>query len=529
MELSVRNPNSICRFGSYRSLFLFCPLLFFFSALQFCTPGDLLPGLGATQASAQETQTLPGDAAAQNAVNALTLLVENAKAGSASLDEIAHAFVENAVKGYPLPLSAAELSEQLPGIEEPFKPVITKAVETNLLEKKASSLAKLRELLPLLKLAAGDAESQFVAAELADSFLEAGDMPALQAHFSKVAAPLKKFVEPRVKSLQIIEQASKGNLSPEKSLELLSQLPACGKSTKTNQLALVLLKKVCEKITPEAEPILANTAVQQLAKSALGTNDAEKQVVAVAYDTLIRGMIERKSAENLLDSYRMLMDLRPDPNSSNVDLRMFAATHASTPDLVHFAVPRVEELRQAGLLGMGKKLRLIFSGYYGVFLPILVVIIILLFAGGSAAGVLIFVKMKREEYAVMAEEEDFQREKSAAMSTMKERARAAQSAPRKKDEKTGSTFGGKKPRNYVNPLRGEDEYSRLLTFFGLDDTATESDIKKAYRDKVKNFHPDSAGKDESTTEKDRTTFFIEAKETYDRILEIRGSWFGAKK
>ena len=467
----------------------------------------------------------PDATAAGSATTTLATLVEQAKGGGASLDEVAHAFVETALKGAALPLPPEKLHEELPGIGDEMAPILKKAIEEHLPSEKVAKLAKLRELLPVLPPEEAEKYTNaFEACEQADAHVEAGNSGALQTLSSKVSPNIRKFLEVRQKALETISSATSAGTSPLKGLELLSELPPCGQNPKAHEQALTLLKSLSGQnpLPAEAFGPLASNSVQQLIRDAIGAGPARAETAAL-YDRAVRLMIERPATEHLLDNFRMLVELRPDPDEQNTALRMFAATHASTPELMYFAVGRVDEMRQAKVLGSWKKLRLIFSGYYGVILPTIVVIMVIMLAIGSGFIVYHSFQFRKREVAVAADEEEFQREHNESINKLKGFQRQPRAA------KPGySTSTGRKPRGYVQPMHGEDEYSRLLSFFGLDDSATESDIKRAYRDKVKNYHPDSAGKDASTSEAERTTFFIEAKETYDRILEIRGSWFGAK-
>ena len=72
-------------------------------------------------------------------------------------------------------------------------------------------------------------------------------------------------------------------------------------------------------------------------------------------------------------------------------------------------------------------------------------------------------------------------------------------------------------------LRGPsrvDEYTELLMLFGLEDTASEEDIKKAYRKKMKDLHPDSGDPSPETTQA-----FMELKKAHDRLIQIKRSRF----
>ena len=74
---------------------------------------------------------------------------------------------------------------------------------------------------------------------------------------------------------------------------------------------------------------------------------------------------------------------------------------------------------------------------------------------------------------------------------------------------------------YHTPVQAVDEYSRLLSMLGLDDTASEDDIKNAYRQFCRENHPDSIG----SNDPDRVRKFMEVKKAYDRIIDFRKSGF----
>lgn len=67
-----------------------------------------------------------------------------------------------------------------------------------------------------------------------------------------------------------------------------------------------------------------------------------------------------------------------------------------------------------------------------------------------------------------------------------------------------------------------DEYSTLLQVFDLPEDATGTDIKKAYRAKMKQLHPD-ANKESSQEDIDRV------QEAYDRLMHLRRSWYGTDR
>ena len=72
----------------------------------------------------------------------------------------------------------------------------------------------------------------------------------------------------------------------------------------------------------------------------------------------------------------------------------------------------------------------------------------------------------------------------------------------------------------------DDEYSTLLKFFDLEETATEDEIKAAYRSLLKQLHPDAKILDTPKEgEKRKQTTIDEVKKTYHRIQELRNGGF----
>ncbi len=88
----------------------------------------------------------------------------------------------------------------------------------------------------------------------------------------------------------------------------------------------------------------------------------------------------------------------------------------------------------------------------------------------------------------------------------------------------------KKGIRYDAPTTTDDEYTELLRAFGLGDDATESQIKHAYREAMKRYHPDTMAKEGITmTPEETDQAFRDLKKIHDRIIQIRSSWFGGAK
>jgi len=73
----------------------------------------------------------------------------------------------------------------------------------------------------------------------------------------------------------------------------------------------------------------------------------------------------------------------------------------------------------------------------------------------------------------------------------------------------------------------EDEYSSLLEILGLDDSANDDDIRRRYRELVKEYHPD--GSLEMDVDIGGEISFNDIKKAYDRILDIRSHRFGGRR
>lgn len=272
-----------------------------------------------------------------------------------------------------------------------------------------------------------------------------------------------------------------------------------------------------------------DAAVRKAIHSLVGTNVTMQQRLVELYEDHIMYLVKQDDGEKLRIFYFAILELRPDPNELNNKLRLRIAFKASGDNARHFAIGRLDELKQARGISLLDRFRLVLKGYYGTAQPIVVLTMVCICA--FAAFLKLFrwsgtVKESHDKYkrAKAFEEEnlrqteDFVKEKQRASRPLggdQQRKRFREPQEEKFDDKRGP--------GYFRPVDSEDEYSRLLAFFELEDDATEGDIKAAYREMVKLHHPDR----NPEGEKDQIeAFFQEIKEKYDRIMEVRGSWFG---
>ena len=226
-------------------------------------------------------------------------------------------------------------------------------------------------------------------------------------------------------------------------------------------------------------------------------NNAEKfkkelaKTTAEIFSNRIFYLLNENDLKTCEKYFQYILDRRPDPDNLNNKLRYQIALSADTPEEKLFASGRISELHSLNALSFYRHLRLFHLGYYGWFRLFFFYFFIL--------GFLLF------SYFYFFNKRVFIKLPSLAKS--------------ERDKPT------EKPKGPKQELQLDDEYTHLLKFFGLSDTATEADIKSSFRQIVKKLHPDS--KKERSPED--TEEFIRIKKAYNRLLEIRSSWFGSFK
>src|SRR5262249_11854134 len=129
---------------------------------------------------------------------------------------------------------------------------------------------------------------------------------------------------------------------------------------------------------------------------------------------------------------------------------------------------RIKELQAANALSFGDKVHLLFRGYYGAG-PLVML-------GGGVMLLLISIAFYALNPGVVRS--GFQQIREIV---------------EEKKEEQGEHRRQRRGVGYSRLVDAEDEYSRLLAVFGLEDNASEADIKRAFREKVKRYHPDSQG------------------------------------
>ena len=223
-------------------------------------------------------------------------------------------------------------------------------------------------------------------------------------------------------------------------------------------------------------------------------------VLAQIYSRYAVHMIDRDKADEAAEYFRMILKRRPDPHSENDKLRYQIAVRAKGTTARYLARDMVRELMEGGSSKALVRLRLLVRGYYGYTYVFLFAVSMFLLSIFGA----VLVRRGRAPAAVAMEPRSNRR---------------APSEPKKKKRK-GEKSG------YLYIAEHDDEYAQLLDFFGLEEGASNDDIKAAYRQLAKESHPDSLRDQLTPDEFDAATdYFMEIKRAYERIIEIRRRMF----
>ena len=207
-------------------------------------------------------------------------------------------------------------------------------------------------------------------------------------------------------------------------------------------------------------------------------NKGLSEYLSKLLDKLLIANLDKNNVSAAEKLYENILTIRPDPNSQNTELRKQIVIRGTDEEKELFALGRIEEMKSRGEFTFSTKLFLMKHGMYG---------------GIWLKGGLLFISLFILLFVM-----------SSLYSKVTDK--LPKINIRKKEE----------------PKKRVDEYTKLLKTFGLEDDASEAQIKKAFRKKLKEYHPDTT--ELAPEEAQRLTDNL--KLVYDRILEIRGSWFG---
>lgn len=488
-----------------------------------------------------ETSTVPADSDSGPA--------DSKSIAEMPLDDLAEAVVNEGKTLGTVKPEIKKLLEDVPGFEQLVAEATSRALSAEGVAEDTSALTNLDSFIAetfsdsseqrqLLK---QFAEIVRTAHELAQSGDRAG-LEALEAAAvtSSQKAVVKRYLmqSPPAPAEEVAESTEEASATPESTKSPYEQLREIARGEGgTPKERLVRFGKVLTLVSDGlAEGVLKSeewpfddAAVRKAIHALVGTNITMQQRLVELYEDHIMYLVRQDDGEKLRTFYFSVLELRPDPNELNNKLRLRIAFRATGDNARHFAIGRLDELKQARGISLLDRFRLVLKGYYGTAQPIVVLTMVCLFAFAA------FLKLFRWSGAVKDTHEKYKRAKAFEEENLKqteEFVREKQRASRpllgeqnrkRYREPQEEKFDDKRGPGYFRPVDSEDEYSRLLAFFELEDDATEGDIKAAYREMVKIHHPDRNPEGEK---EEIEKFFQEIKEKYDRIMEMRGSWFG---
>lgn len=271
---------------------------------------------------------------------------------------------------------------------------------------------------------------------------------------------------------------------------LLARVPLERRSDRTHEL---LYRALVELAPSDSSPLKYHEIEQYL--QSVAVKDARiATLLAARFEDQIRYLIDQDRAEEVEYYLRRLVDLRPDPNAQNDRMRALLARSYLALERPGSA-QRILAQMHTGLT-FGERVRINITRFLHdrttlVVLAVMALVAVLvlldrMFGASRRLG---------EAFAGRAPEPEFEPEEPV-------------------EPFVEPTFGRAAFRG-ANPAM--QEYLRCLGVLGLDSNADIGSIKRAYRNLVKEVHPDAgAHHDEAASER-----FIELTRAYDRVLELR--------
>lgn len=342
-------------------------------------------------------------------------------------------------------------------------------------------------------------------AERAELLEASQDAVKMDRFSDEVTDPVEATIVNRRKSTMFHKMAQSANTSgvPTLALRYLSEVDREYWRDITPELLLQTLSLVASKARSNPNSLnhwpFDNENVQAAIKALelRELSESERESLhsslagAYAYRTLYS--IERGEVAAAERYFTEVLNNRPDPSEENDDLRFEIALAAGDDASREFARHRLQELSKQGTMSLDYRLRLLMAGYYGGMFPVI-------FYSGIALCVAIIALVLLKPGTVMVQRA------SGAARVRQARVRGA---------------------GYMHSAGATDEYSRLLALFNLDDTASKEDIKRAYRQLAKDYHPDRMQGKSAEEQAVATERFDELKRAYDRILEFKQAQFGS--
>lgn len=298
---------------------------------------------------------------------------------------------------------------------------------------------------------------------------------------------------------ELLLTAANQAIEQRKPLIALRQLSLLGVTDLRHSPALPILRSALAQLGASIEQLESiqesKTAIEDEAVSALIdmaiTHDASLQDVYLQV-LVARGVSFAKLGDlaGVSAIYQRFLTVTPE-NSPQRDVFAFRVIEvAQGAAQSEFATVLISELRQRGLLDLSDYFRLFMKGYFvggiwGRNLVLSLVVFLALLAIYFAINLRQVLHDKQSDFS-----------------------------------KSGIFRNG--PIVTENLISENDEYSRHLSVLGLDDTASEQEIKQAYRQLIKVLHPDGA---HASQDPNLQKQFREVQFAYKRIKEMKEGWF----
>ena len=473
--------------------------------------------------------------------------VAKLKRGELTLDDFTVSTLEKLETTPELLKSIGGVISELPGIERIAAPLLRKKANQKIATLQGESLEGFRSVVEIYlqndKVALNELVSSLDLALTLEGLLKDSKPEEVVARVNGVTnSDLKQaLVEHLLLSFNSQVDSALEESDLNRVLDWFAKFAQLSKTEKLVSAATVPLKRLLEKSKTGGLTFVGFTldSPEQIAflRRVVKSNNGLKEPLAELFEQRLRFLIDQDIADRLSDCYAILLEFRPDPDARNEKLKVWTVLNGDGGLARDFATGRLQELKYSGALSPITRFRILMKGYYGRALPYVfigavvvalltaVLIVIRPMFVDSVADVMAKAEIERANAAARREKTGV----SGATTAKPTNPRSMVGEESIQRGGIGALLGGK--QSYVpGYLKGpveEDEYSKLLARFGLDDSASEADIKKAYREQMKSLHPDT--QQEKPPGGGDGVDFMESKEVYDRIMQIRSSWFGARK
>lgn len=440
-------------------------------------------------------------------------LIGRLRSGALSPDSFAREAIALAERNPAVLPSLATVLQNVPPAMSSVERELSFRIEETLATQSSSEARALRralwQLLPADRPSAVAMSRMFDVAEKLEHFAAVNDIDSIVAMRGEVRSPAESHIleQQLTRILHVRAKEDLDHARPGAALLHLALIAPERRNQTTLDLvaeAVVSMQRAVDDhpdfLADEAWPF-DQESVQDLVDERQASDPGVRIALAQLYSQRTVFLVRENNVESAMSCFDKVIALRPDRNDANTRLRLEIAHEARDPASRMFARGRILELEKSGELALRDRVQLIFDGYYDwrkpaaallLLISIPALILLLAFRGASMRIPLPRIPL-RKMYRRM----------------------------RKK-----MTVRGQSPvPGYMREADTPDEYSQLLDIFGLKDSANDREIKQAFRELAKKYHPDLSGMDAG----DYAEKFRQLEAAYERILAIRRSWFGGKR